>query len=94
MMMTRKNIASASMKKRNSDRSGPHLRTDRCELCGTSPRPVRLSIGEMAANAACGILLLTVLTLFGYFADKWLERNGHDVFDPPIWHEPLDSWSL
>jgi hypothetical protein len=48
----------------------------------------------MAANAVCGILLLAVLTFAGYFADKWLERNGHDVFDSPIWHEPSDSWSL
>jgi hypothetical protein len=48
----------------------------------------------MAANAACGILLLTVLTLAGYFVDRWLERNGRDFIDSLIWHEPLESWSL
>ena len=82
------------MEMRNADRSGPHLRTDRCEFCGASPRQVRFSIGEMAANAACGILLLTVLTLAGYFVDRWLERNGRDFIDSLIWHEPLESWSL
>ena len=48
----------------------------------------------MAANAVCGILLLTVLTLIGYIADRCLERNEHKLFDQPVWHEPLDSWSL
>jgi hypothetical protein len=78
----------------NFKRSGPPLRSDRCELCGASLRPARLSLAEMTANAVCGILLLTVLTLAGYVADKWLERNGHELFDRPVWHEPLDSWSL
>ena len=94
MMMTKKNVASASTGMRNLETSGSPLRSDRCEFCGASFRSVRLSVGEMAANAVCGILLLTVLTLAGYIADKWLERNGHDLFDPPVWHEPLDSWSL
>ncbi len=94
MMTTRKNITSASTGNRNADRIGPSLQTDRCEFCGASLRSVRLSIGEVAANAVCGILLLAVLTLAGYIADKWLERNGHDLFEQPVWHEPLDSWSL
>jgi hypothetical protein len=48
----------------------------------------------MIANTLCGILLLTVLTLAGYIADKWLEHNGKELFEQPVWHEPLDSWSL
>jgi hypothetical protein len=48
----------------------------------------------MAANAVCGILLLTSLALAGYIADKWSERIGHELFDPPVRYEPLDSWSL
>jgi hypothetical protein len=48
----------------------------------------------MIANPLCGILLLTVLSLVGYIADKWLERNGREIFEQPVWHEPLDSWSL
>jgi hypothetical protein len=49
---------------------------------------------EMAADAVCGILLLTVLTLAGYIADKCVERNGHQLLDQLVWHEPLNSWSL
>jgi hypothetical protein len=48
----------------------------------------------MIANTLCGILLLTVLTLAGYIADKWLERYGNELFEQPVWHEPLDSWNL
>jgi hypothetical protein len=48
----------------------------------------------MIANTLCGILLLTALTLAGYIADKWLERNGNELFEQPVWHEPLDSWRL
>ena len=70
------------------------LRSDRCEYCGASLRSVRLSVGEMIANTLCGILLLTALTLAGYIADKWLERNGNELFEQPVWHEPLDSWRL
>jgi hypothetical protein len=51
-------------------------------------------MGEMIANTLCGILLLTVLSLAGYIADKWLERSGNELFEQPVWHEPLDSWSL
>ena len=79
---------------RNFKRSETPLQSNRCESCGANLRPVRLSIGEIGANAVCGILLLTVLTLAGYIADKLLECNGHELFDPPVWHEPLDSWSL
>ena len=94
MMTTRKNIASASARMRNLKRSGAPLKCDRCEFCGASLRSVRLSIGEMIANTLCGILLLTVLTVAGYVADNWLERNGNELFEQPVWHEPLDSWSL
>jgi hypothetical protein len=48
----------------------------------------------MIAHTLCGILLLTVLTLAGYIAYKWLERNGNELFEQPVWHEPLDSWRL
>lgn len=78
----------------NFKRSGPPLRSDRCALCGASLRPVRISFAEMTADVVCGILLLTVVTLAGYIADKWLERSGHELFDRPVGHEPLDSWSL
>ena len=94
MMMTRKNIPSTSAETRNLETNESPRRTDCCESCRASLRPVRLSIGDMAVNAACCILLLTVLTLAGYIADKLLERNGLDLFDQPVWHEPLDSWSL
>jgi hypothetical protein len=48
----------------------------------------------MIANTLCGILLLTVLTLAGYIVDKLLERNVHELFEQPAWHEPLNCWSL
>jgi len=94
MTMTSENTELTSTEMRNSERSGSVLRSDRCESCGASLRSSRLSVGEMAANAVCGILLLTVLTLIGYIADRCLERSGHKLFDQPVWHEPLDSWSL
>ena len=94
MTMTRKDTELTSTEMRNSEKSGPVLRTDRCESCGASLRSSRLSVGEMAANAVCGILLLSVLTLVGYIADRCLERNEHKLLDQPVWHEPLDSWSL
>jgi hypothetical protein len=93
-MRTTKDIASVSAETPNIETSGPPLRSDRCEFCGASSRSVRLSIGEMIVNTLCGILLLTMLMLAGYFADKWLERNGNELFEQPVWHEPLDSWSL
>jgi len=94
MMTTRKNIASASARMRNLKRSGAPLKCDRCEFFGSSLRSIRLSIVEMAANVVCGILLLTVLTLAGYIADKCWERNEQEFFNQPVWHEPLDNWSL
>ena len=48
----------------------------------------------MIANTICGILLLTMLMLAGYIADKLLERNQNELFEQPVWHEPLDIWSL
>ena len=93
-MRTRKNIASVSAEKPDFETSGPPLRSDRCEFCGAGLRSARLSIGEMIANTLCGILLLTVLSLAGYIADRWLERSGRELFEQPVWHEPLDSWSL
>ena len=93
-MRMRKNIASVSAEKPDFRTSGPSLRSDRCEFCGASLRSARLSIGEMIANTLCGILLLTVLTVAGYVADNWLERNGNELFEQPVWHEPFDSWSL
>ena len=93
-MRTRKNIESVSAETRDIATSVSPPRSDRCEFCGASLRSARLSIGEMIANTLCGILLLTVLTLAGYIADNWLERNGNELFEQPVWHEPLDSWSL
>lgn len=82
-----------SAKTLDFETSGLSPRSDRCAFCGASMRSARLSIGEMIANTLCGILLLAVLTLVGYIADKWLERNGNELFEQPAWHEPLDSWS-
>ena len=93
-MITRKNIESVSAGTPDFETSGPTRRSDRCEFCGASLRSARLSIGEMIANILCYTLLLTVLTLAGYIADKLLEREGHEFFEQPVWHEPLDSWSL
>jgi hypothetical protein len=92
--MTGKDIASASAITRNLTTSESARRTDCCESCGASLRSSRLSVGEMAANAVCGILLLTACTRAFYIAEKWLDHNGHELFDPPVWHEPLDSWSF
>jgi hypothetical protein len=94
MTATRRNIASVSAGMWNLERSGAPLQSDRCEYCGASLRPVRLSIVEIVANAVCRILMLTVLSLAGYLADELLERNGHELFDHPVWHEPLDCWSF
>jgi hypothetical protein len=76
---------------RNAEKGRALLRSDRCAFCGANLRPDRVSIVEMAANAVCGIVLLTVLTLAGYIADKCVERIGHELFDQLVWHEPLDS---
>jgi hypothetical protein len=93
-MITRKSIESMSAETPDIETTGPPLRSDRFDCCGARSRSVRLSIGEMIANILCGILLLIVLALAGYIADKWLERNGNELFEHPVWHEPLDSWSL
>jgi hypothetical protein len=93
-MITRKSIESVSAETPDIETSGPPLRSDRCECCSARLRTVRLSKGQMIANTLCGTLPLMVLTLAGYTADKWLERNGNGFFEEPIWHEPLDSWSL
>jgi hypothetical protein len=48
----------------------------------------------MAANAVCGGLLLAVLLLAGYDTYQLIERQERRFIDHPVWHEPLDSWSL
>ena len=67
---------------------------DRCEHCGARLSSVRVPIRETVAEVICGSLLLTVLTLAGYFAYQWMEREGHRIFVYPVWHEPRDDWSL
>jgi hypothetical protein len=48
----------------------------------------------MASEVVCGSLLLAVLTLAGYAAYQWIERQDQRFLDYPVWHEPLDSWRL
>jgi len=35
--------------------------------------------------------LLAVLTLAGYAASQWIEREGSIL--QTVWHEPLEDWS-
>jgi hypothetical protein len=76
------------------------IRGDRCERCGAGPRSTWSFIGELAAIALCGCLLLAALTIAGSAAYRWMDRinrinrEGPRLLDGPAWHEPLDDWSL
>jgi hypothetical protein len=70
------------------------IRSDRCGNCGATMTSNQISIGEMASEVLCGTLLLAVLILAGYAAYQCMERQGQKLLDGPLWHEPLDTWSL
>jgi hypothetical protein len=63
-----------------------------CESCGVCLQSNRTSIAEIVSGLVCGSLLLAVLTLAGYAASQWLDRQEQRFLDYPIWNEPLDSW--
>lgn len=48
----------------------------------------------MATAVVCGSVLLAVLMLAGYGTYQWIERQEHRLLDYPVWHEPLNDWSL
>ena len=65
-----------------------------CPACGarvTSPRP---SIREVAVTTVGGCLLVVMLVFACWNAEQWIEREGRQILDNMVWHEPLDSWSL
>jgi hypothetical protein len=68
--------------------------SDRGDCYGTRLASNRFSIWEMAANVLCGVLLLAVLLLAGYDTCQLFERQERRFIDYPVWHEPLNSWSL
>jgi hypothetical protein len=70
------------------------IQNDRCEHCGASLTSNRNSIWETAAAVVGGSLLLAVLMLAGYGTYQWIDRQEQRFLDYPVWHEPLDSWSL
>ena len=90
-MRRRKDFASASAGIRTPQRIQTPIRSDRCEHCGAWLSWPRISIRETAANVVCGSLLLAVLTLAGYAASQWIEREG--AMFQTVWHEPLEDWS-
>jgi hypothetical protein len=90
-MRRRKDFASASAEIRTPQRMQTPIRSDRCEHCGAWLSWTRISIRETAANVVCGSLLLAVLTLAGYAASQWIEREGSIL--QTVWHEPLEDWS-
>ena len=67
---------------------------DRCYDGSNGPPPQRLAFGEIAIAAAFCILLATALAFAAYVAFQVIERDAHGLFRDPVWHEPLDSWSL
>jgi len=90
-MRRRKDFASASAGIRTPQRMQTPIRSDRCEHCGAWLNWPQISIRETAANVVCGSLLLAVLTLAGYAASRWIEREGSIL--QTVWHEPLEDWS-
>jgi hypothetical protein len=90
-MRRRNDFASASAGIWTPQRMQKPIRSDRCERCGAWLSWHRISIRETAANVVCGSLLLVVLTLAGYAAFQWMEREC--TFFQTVWHEPLDDWS-
>lgn len=70
------------------------FQNDRCGHRAAGLTSNRTSSREIAVAVVCGGLLLAVLMLAGYVAIEWMERHGFKVFEDPVWHEPLDSWSL
>ena len=90
-MRRRKDFASASAGIWTPQGMQTPIRSDRCERCGAWLSWHRISIRETAANVVCGSLLLVVLTLAGYAAFQWMEREC--TFFQTVWHEPLDDWS-
>ena len=90
-MRRRKDFASASAGIRTPQRMQTPIRSDRCEHCGAWLNWPRISIRETAANIVCGSLLLAVLTLAGYAASQWIEREG--AMFKTVCHEPLEDWS-
>jgi hypothetical protein len=67
---------------------------DRCYDSSIGLLPQRPAFGEIATAAVFCILLAAALAFLGYAAFQVIECDSHGLFGDPVWHEPLDSWSL
>ena len=70
------------------------LPNERCGQCGASLPTARPSFCEIAIVAAFCILIATALMVAAYTAYWAIEQDPHGLFGNPVWHEPLNSWSL
>ncbi len=93
-MISRKSIGAVVDESVNFGEKPARSRGDRCENCGASSNATAFSIREIAGAVVFGGLLVALLALAGYVVYRWIERDGDMPFKPPMWHEPLDSWSL
>lgn len=93
-MLSRKSIGTVVDESLNFGKKPAPGRVSRCEHCGASSNSTAISIREIAGAVVFGGLLLTLLALAGHVVYRWIERDGETPFEPPVWHEPLNSWSL
>jgi hypothetical protein len=73
---------------------GETKRNEVCPCCGTRIEASRLRMRDLAVNALCGSLLLSILVPACWIAEQWMERQYLRDLDRMVWHEPLDSWNL
>jgi hypothetical protein len=86
MMMT--GTASIRTRAENAKRPEASLTGNRCDA---ELKREGASIRETLLNAICFLLLLAILALVGYFAERWIERHLDRPLWHPLWHEPLDE---
>ena len=94
MMATWKRSRLAPAKMRSLTEFRQPAANDRCYDRSIGRTRRRLAFGEIVTAAAFCILLATALAFAAYVAFRVIERDSHGLFCDPVWHEPLDSWSL
>lgn len=69
-------------------------RRSRCSTCSaeTAPPP-QPTVHEIVLNFVCGALLVVLLAVVAYGADRWIDIHIRYHPNYLLWREPLEDWN-
>jgi len=67
------------------------LTREACPCCGRQIGFDHVSLGELATNILCCILLMAIAIPLFCITEHWLEHQGQRSFDHLIWRERIDD---